>query len=519
MVPARSRVAGPFRVGWLIGGVCASAWPLLTLGCATSEPQVARPALPATVSAAMNEAPAASTTLVVPVKHDPGAPPGAPATLPNLPADLAAAPTSATHAVPISLDAVLRLAEEHNSQIALARERVHEGLSEQELAARGWIPRIDAGIDYYRHEGGIPLENGRLIYSSFGVVDPGLSIAANFDIRDAIYQGVDSERKVWQQRGELSRVTNETLLEAVNTYFDLLAARRGEQVARDLEKEQQDVLKRAEKLAAGDRSAQVLVEGVQTELAGRHQALSRLHQQGDAAAVKLAYLLGMGPDAMPEPVDPLPTPLDLIDVSPPTAELVARALQSGPGVQELQRLLGVIQDGFARLDGPLSLLPTFSVGAIEGAIASGGSGGSTIWDNRLDVVVGARWNLTEYLNKKQSTQIALSRIRQAQLSLEDLQGKLTAGVREGQQAVLSGRDEMKSGAAMIDHASQTYKLSSLRLEQSVPGSSTSEVMAAIRAKEQAHLIYLNAVTTYNKAQIRLLLLLGQTNCGAGPGKP
>ncbi len=511
MVPARSRVAVRFRLRWLLGGVCASAWPLLGVGCATSGAQVDRPPLPATVAAAVNEPAPSPIVAVGHSKTAESAPPGPPASLPDLPPDPAAA--GATHSVPINLDSVLRLAEEHNAQIAGARERVHEGLSEQELAARGWIPRLDAGIDYFRHEGGIPLEDGRLIHSSFGVVTPGLDVAANLDVREATYQAVDAERKVWQQRGELSRVSNETLLEAVNTYLDLLAARRGEQIAQQLEKEQLDVLQRAEKLATGDRSAQVLVEGVQTELAGRHQALSRLHQQGDAAAVKLAYLLGMGPDAMPVPVDPLPTPVDLVDVTPPTGELVARALQSGPGIQELQRLLTVIQDGFARLDSPLSLLPTFTVAASEGAIGSG-IGGSTTWDNRLDVVVGARWNLNDYLNKRQTTQIALSRIRQAQLSLEDLQGKLTAGVREGQQAVLSGREQMREGSAMIEHANTTNKLSLLRLEQSVPGSSTTEVMAAIRAKEQAHLSYLNAVTAHNKAQIRLLLLLGQTTCSS-----
>ncbi len=248
--------------------------------------------------------------------------------------------------MPINLDSVLRLAEDHNAQIAVAREKVHEGLSEQELAARGWIPQTTAGIEYWRHEGGIPLEDGRLIHSSFGVLSPSLDIGTSIDVRQATIAAVDAERKVWQQRGELSRVSNETLLEAANTYLDLLAARRGEQIAQQLEKEQQDVLARAEKLATGDRSSQVLVEGVQTELAGRHQALSRLHHQGDAAAVKLAYLLGMGPEAMPVPIDPLPTPVDLVDATPPTADLVARALQSGPGIQELQRLLAVIQDGF-----------------------------------------------------------------------------------------------------------------------------------------------------------------------------
>ncbi len=40
------------------------------------------------------------------------------------------------------------------------------------------------------------------------------------------------------------------------------------------------------------------------------------------------------------------------------------------------------------------------------------------------------------------------------------------------------------------------------------------MLRAIQAKEQAHLAYLSAITAYNKAQIRLLLLLGQTSLRA-----
>ena len=52
-----------------------------------------------------------------------------------------------------------------------------------------------------------------------------------------------------------------------------------------------------------DVKANVLVESVQTEVTGRRQALARLHQQGDAAAAKLAYLLGLPCDTVPVPVD------------------------------------------------------------------------------------------------------------------------------------------------------------------------------------------------------------------------
>src|SRR5437660_1244041 len=44
------------------------------------------------------------------------------------------------HELPITLDTVLRLAEEHNPRIGLAREKVHESLLKQEENCRSWLP-------------------------------------------------------------------------------------------------------------------------------------------------------------------------------------------------------------------------------------------------------------------------------------------------------------------------------------------------------------------------------------------
>src|SRR5687768_16108059 len=60
---------------------------------------------------------------------------------------------SATKALPVSLDAVFRLAEEQNPQIALARAKVREASAEKAVAAKAWLPAVYVGTAYYRHEG------------------------------------------------------------------------------------------------------------------------------------------------------------------------------------------------------------------------------------------------------------------------------------------------------------------------------------------------------------------------------
>jgi hypothetical protein len=109
---------------------------------------------------------------------------------------------------------------------------------------------------------------------------------------------------------------------------------------------------------------------------------------------------------------------------------------------------------------------------------------------------------------------AESKLKQVQLSLDDLHGKLTAGVLEAREAILSGRQQIRRGSAEIRHARETYRLSNLRLQDQVTGATTNEIMQSIRGLGQAHLGHLSAVSAYDKAQVRLLLLLGQ-----GPGGP
>src|SRR5262249_2443787 len=150
-----------------------------------------------------------------------------PAALP-VPKQQASAPgvqIPANRTLPITLDTVLRLAEHGNAKIEQSRVKVDASMSAAS-ASCSWLPTVYAGTAYYRHEGGIQNFDGTFIHSSTGALFPGLQINSEFDIREQTFKRVDAERKMWQDRAEGSQVTSETLLDAANTYFDLLTARR-----------------------------------------------------------------------------------------------------------------------------------------------------------------------------------------------------------------------------------------------------------------------------------------------------
>jgi outer membrane protein TolC len=161
-------------------------------------------------------------------------------------------------------------------------------------------------------------------------------------------------------------------------------------------------------------------------------------------------------------------------------------------------------------------MPTLEMRALEGAFGAG-PGARLDWDNRFDLGLQARWNLTDLCTANEQKRLAESRIQQLHLTYQDARAKLTAGVREAQDASLTGREEIRLAGEAIRHANEGYKLSDKRLKDNVPGSTTLEVMGYIRALQAAYLNYVGVVSDYDKAQLRLLVLTGAAGSGHEPG--
>src|SRR5262249_53200368 len=100
--------------------------------------------------------------------------------------------------VSIGLDTVLRFAEEQNPQIAIARAKVCAAFAEKEAAEGRWIPDIYVGVGYWRHEGGIQLQEGRNIHSSTGAFTGGAQLNGSWHPREVAYRQLDAARKIWQ---------------------------------------------------------------------------------------------------------------------------------------------------------------------------------------------------------------------------------------------------------------------------------------------------------------------------------
>lgn len=490
-----------------VSGLCLTGMAAVS-GCAQFRPSAAiygRPDDSATVQQASYQ-PADHLPPVTPdmLTISP-MPPDSPASA--LPAPTALPAQAAPAAVPIGLDTVFRLAEEQNAQVGVARARLQEAYARKDLASWRWLPDFYVGTSWYRHEGGIANPDGTLTNSSFGSMFAGGEINGQFDVKDIAYQQVNAKRQVWQQKGELSKVTTQTFLQATDTYIDWLTARSGATVVRQFQARLRDLLDRAQKVAAVVTGTEVEVARIRAELDAQDQVLLKLQEQQVSAQAKLLYLLGLDPCATLVPIEEQLLPFELIDANPPICDLVAQALRTGPGIQEMQGLLATIQQGIERAKGPGKFMPVFELHLAEGGFGTGPGDGMT-WDNRFDLGLQARWNLTQLATVKERRRIAQAGIDQANLTYQDLQGKLTAGVQSAREEILSGKAQIRHVRQQIEDASHAFDLSDRRLRARIAGSSYTEALLALQAYARAERSYLEVVNAYDKAQLQLMILLG-----------
>ena len=415
------------------------------------------------------------------------------------------APPRPDQRIPISIDAVLRLAQDQNGEVAVAREKLAEAFGEADVAAKGWIPDLTVGGSFYRHDGGIQDFNGNLIRSHYSSLFGGLEVRGKFNVHEFTYQKLDAARKVWKQRGELSKLTSEKLLDATSTYIDLLAARSGEAVAGELEKKLALLLDDVKKMETIDPIARSEVVRVQGELDAQHLIKRKLREGANAAAAKLIYLLGLDPTSELLIMDKTLAPVELVDVSGPPEKLVSQVLVNGPGIQELEGLLALIDDALARSHSPARYMPVVEMCLLEGGFGAG-PGASLRWDNRFDLGLHARWNLTDFLLRKEKLHVNQSRIQQAQLTYHDLRGKLTLALFEAREVSLSSKEQIQLGEQQIRSAEKAYQFS---IERVGKAKSPLETLLAIRSLAGAQLAYITAIREYDKAQLRLFILTGE----------
>ncbi|HJN09587.1 MAG TPA: TolC family protein [Pirellulaceae bacterium] len=146
-----------------------------------------------------------------------------------------------TQRFPIDLPTALRLAGANNLHIALAAERVEQALAKAQASRAKWLPSLNAGISYNKHDGRIQSTTGEVIEANRGSLYIGGGVGfgraplnggaggpprmfVDMSVADLLFEPLADRQMVDAAAARQSSVFNMKVLEAALAYQRLVHA-------------------------------------------------------------------------------------------------------------------------------------------------------------------------------------------------------------------------------------------------------------------------------------------------------
>jgi outer membrane protein TolC len=430
-----------------------------------------------------------------------------------------AAPPDDTQTLPIDLPTALRLVETANPTVAAARARVAAAYAQLDQAKLLWLPNLQSGTTYVRHDGWTQNQRGEVFNSSRSSLFLGNAVTARVDTADAYFLPLVGRRLANAAAANARATANNIQLDVAFAYLDLLQVHAALAINADTLARDTEMLRRAEAAErAGLAKTTADANRARTEVNLRRQ--EALDFQGRAAVVsaRLAQLLLLQPTVDLVPADPAVVPITLVPDAP-LADLVATATANRPEMAAARATSGAAQERVRQAQ-VAPFLPRLEVGYSGGAFGAGMNDNLT-FHSRGDALAQATWELRNlgFGNRAQVRERealateAGARIVEAQALVG---AEVSAAAKQARARLLT----LTAAQDAVREALEMYR----RLEASSFGMAgpraqydALEPLLAIQALNQARVQFLTEVIEYNRAQFRLYTALGQPALCALPG--
>ncbi|MFO0849348.1 MAG: TolC family protein [Gemmataceae bacterium] len=455
----------------------------------------------------------------------PAPPPAAPAALPaasepSLPPTPPAA--DAGQPLPIDLPTALRLAGSNPLDIAVAAERVRVAGAQLDRANVLWVPTLNLGVDYFRHDGRLQDIVGTVFTTSKSAILFGAGPQAVVPTADAWYVPLAARQVARARQAEVIAARNDSTLAVAEAYFNVQQARGEVAGAAEATRRAAELVRRAEQLAPG-LVPTVEVNRAKAELARRKQAVEAAYERWQTASADLTRLLRLEPGTVVEPAEPPHLRVPLIDPAATVGDLMPVALTRRP---ELAANQAVIQAALARVKQEkarpfLPVLAVRGVGSNTPGLAGGAFGGGVNDDvsnfgGRFSVNIQAVWefqnlglgNRALVREREAENRVALLELLRTQDRVAAEVTQALAQVRRATARVTAAEDGLRDAVESADKNLQGLGQTKRAGEQLLLVIRPQEAVAAVTALDQAYRDFYAAVGDANRAHFRLYRALG-----------
>jgi len=454
----------------------------------------------------------------------PGRPLGPPilAENPEPPPIQPAQPAESDQTLPINLATALYLSNARPLVIAFAQASVEEAAARLQNAKVLWLPNLNVGADYYRHDGTDQITEGRIIRDSKSALAAGGGATLNFGVTDAIFRPLADRQELAARQCDLQTARNDALLAVAVAYFDVQQARGTLAGTTDAVARAEVLVRKTTGLAEG------LVPGIEVDRA--RALLFDLQQQVAASranwritSARLTRVLRLNPGAVVVPVEPPHLQVSLIPPGLRVDDLVPVGLTNRPELASQRALVRASLER-VRQERLRPLIPNLVVegrngpgGAFNGGVFGGGPDkGSQLYGGRFDVDVGVVWTLDNLgAGNRSLVRERIAQERKASIDFVNVQDQVA-------QEVVQAHAQLEATATQVDDAMTATREAIIAYEGTLTGigqargagdllqlvNRPQEAVAALQQLNRAYEIYFAAVNGYNRAQFQLYRALG-----------
>lgn len=432
-------------------------------------------------------------------------------------------PAATDKPLPINLPSALQLTQAQALDIALASERIRVAVAQLDRAKVLWLPTLQIGTDYFRHDGQIQNVEGNIFGTSKSSFMIGAAPIAVFAISDAIFSPLASRQVVRARKYDLQAASNDSMLAVAEAYFNVQQARGELAGALDAARRSEDLVRRATQLAEG-LAPPVEAARARTENARRRQAVQTAQARWKVASADLVRILRLEPSALVDPLEPPHLQVTLLPPNQPVDDLIPIALMNRPELASRQALVAATLERL-RQEKLRPLVPSVLLRGAStnpaGTLAGGyfGAGRNdrlgdfgarsdfdiqVLWELQ-NLGLGNRARVNEQRAEHQVALIELFRIQdRVAAEVTQAHAELQAATARATDAEDELRNAVDSVEKNFEGLGQTRRAGNLIILVIRP----QEAVQAVQALAQAYGDYYGAIGDYNRAQFRLYRALG-----------
>jgi outer membrane protein TolC len=424
---------------------------------------------------------------------------------------------------PINLATALRLSNARPLVVAAAQASVWVAEAQLTRARVLWVPTLNIGVDYIRHDGGGPdFNKGVMTQPSVNFFYGGAGLIQNVAATDAIFQPLAARRVLTSRQWDIQTARNDALLDTANSYFKvhqyrgmyagaLYAVHRGNELVDRIARLSEDLVSRFE------------IDRAQNLLADLEQQATSAREKWRVHSADLTQLLRLDPRAVIVPLEHDHLQITLIDPARPLDDLIPIGLTNRPELASNQAMVQATLMALRR-EKMRPLLPSILINGFQtpyeqlqaGIFGMGPNSALNQWTGRADVSLQPLWEL-EGAGIGNLARIKEQRGEQSKAIIElfKTQDKVAGDVTRSQA-------RLQSAAARVGQAERGLRTAIITFNGNYEGlrqtSRFGDVLVLINRPQEAVFAlqlmkisldeYYTTVAEYNRAQFEVFHALG-----------